>query len=234
MHACFRRFSSSVLLFLIILITTATPAAAALISPETTAIPAKINPITSKQALPASTFTVTTPGLLLQPKANFLLNGDSTRYIHFFPGRVTPRNSVLVKSMDPVLPGNMVIKPGITPVQSNPALEEVTWYLTAYGSSDTLQRMLDGTRVSLGFNRFTGKVTGTSGCNLVYASYHAGKGKITISGLGSTKMYCSLPPGVMEQEQRFLDILGQVRDYSLSGHTLTLTTGSGLVLIFVD
>ena len=234
MHARSRRLPASVILTLLILITAATPATAVLISPGTIVLPAKTCPVTLKPAFPTSTATAGAPSLLLQPAMTFSSNGNLVGSIHFYPGRVTPQDCILVESKDLTPSGSMTILPDIAPIHSNPGLEEVTWHLTAYGSSDAFQRVLDGTTVTLVFDRLTQKVTGTSGCNLVYASYHAGKGKVSISGLGSTKMYCTLPNGVMDQEQRFLDILGQATTYSLSGHTLTLTTGSGLALTFSD
>ena len=120
----------------------------------------------------------------------------------------------------------------ILPSRPSASLEQTTWYLVSYGFQGVPQRVLEGTKVTLFFDRITHKLMGTTGCNLVFASYTAGETTLTISGLGSTKMYCSLPDGVMSQEQRVIDILSRATGYSISGTILTIITNSGQVLTF--
>jgi heat shock protein HslJ len=48
--------------------------------------------------------------------------------------------------------------------------------------------------------------------------------QISIGPLASTKMYCTEPAGVMEQETQFLLALESAASYSVEGHSLVLRT----------
>jgi heat shock protein HslJ len=45
-------------------------------------------------------------------------------------------------------------------------------------------------------------------------------------------MACPDPSGVMEQEQRYVDYLGDVTTYAIDGRQLWLETGDGRALVF--
>ena len=88
-------------------------------------------------------------------------------------------------------------------------LQEVLWRLVELqGESGDMTPVLDGTTVDVKF--IGGEFGGTAGCNRYFGTYSLGEAnELTVgSEMGSTQMAC--PPEVMEQEQRYLALLGQV------------------------
>ena len=76
--------------------------------------------------------------------------------------------------------------------------------------------------------RSDGVVGGSSGCNRFTGAYTQKDEELTLGPLASTRMAC--PPEVMEREQQFLTMLGQVR-YAEADHLeLTLKDADGDVL----
>jgi heat shock protein HslJ len=79
------------------------------------------------------------------------------------------------------------------------------------------------------FNKETGVVNGSTGCNSYFGGYEADKGKLTLTGsIGSTKKACA--PAVMSQETIFLLMLRSSGAYRIEGEKLTLTSGSGTLV----
>ena len=79
-----------------------------------------------------------------------------------------------------------------------------------------------------------GRVSGSAGCNSFSAAYTFDGSFFRFEPAVSTKMACGEPPGVMEQEQRFLEWLGEVSFYHLEGGRLHLVTGDGRGLVFIE
>ena len=74
---------------------------------------------------------------------------------------------------------------------------------------------------------------GTTGCNSYGGSYRLQDGQLTFTEIFATEMACLEPAGIMEQEPAFLQALGQVSGYTLSGDRLELTNAAGeTILIF--
>lgn len=59
-----------------------------------------------------------------------------------------------------------------------------------------------------------GRAYGTAGCNHWFASFEREGDKLTFGQAGSTRKMCA--PALMEQEQRFLEALGQVQRWDVS------------------
>ena len=76
--------------------------------------------------------------------------------------------------------------------------------------------------------RTDGVVGGSSGCNRFTGAYEQKGDELTMGPLASTRMAC--PPEVMEREQQFLIMLGQVRYAEASDLKLILKDGNGEVL----
>lgn len=72
-----------------------------------------------------------------------------------------------------------------------------------------------------------GRLSGTSGCNRFMGGYVLGTdgGSLRAEQLASTMMAC--PEPLMQQEDRYLRLLGQVRRYRVDGGVLTLTGDDG-------
>jgi heat shock protein HslJ len=87
---------------------------------------------------------------------------------------------------------------------------------------------LAGTSISAQFTS-DGKVSGSAGCNQYSGSYTVSGSKIDFSApLATTKMMCE--PAVMEQENAYLQALGEARSFSVSGDQLTLTGADNALL----
>ena len=60
-----------------------------------------------------------------------------------------------------------------------------------------------------------GRAYGSAGCNHWFASYQRDGEKLTFAQAGATRKLCAR--ALMEQEQRFLEALGQVQRWDVSG-----------------
>jgi heat shock protein HslJ len=58
-----------------------------------------------------------------------------------------------------------------------------------------------------------GRAHGHAGCNRWFSSYQANGNQLSFSQAGATRMMCA--PALMEQEQRFLQALGQVKRWEM-------------------
>jgi len=105
-----------------------------------------------------------------------------------------------------------------------------SWYLTSYNDGEALRLVLPGTTISAEFGD-NGTITGTSGCNHYYGSYKLTGTTIAVGPIGSTKMYCSVPVGCMDQESTYYHLLGTVAAFSLKEGHLQLLDGKGRELL---
>jgi heat shock protein HslJ len=97
---------------------------------------------------------------------------------------------------------------------------------------ETTTPVPNGTTITLSFDEDTlgeqGTVSGSAGCNTYSADYTYAE-TLTMSSPVTTRIACE--PDVMEQEQRFLDLLQNVRTYNLE-EQLLLQTEDGRGLLF--
>ncbi len=77
-----------------------------------------------------------------------------------------------------------------------------------------------------------GAVNGAAGCNTYFAAYTCDGFFLTCETLAATEMACRGPAGIMEQEQRYLGLLGDVTVHRIYGSHLWLETGDGRALVF--
>ena len=70
-----------------------------------------------------------------------------------------------------------------------------------------------------------GKVTGSAGCNRYFGAYSVDGDSISFGHLAATQMMC--PPEQMEQESRFLEVLGRAERFEESGGALVLSFADG-------
>ena len=114
-------------------------------------------------------------------------------------------------------------------------LTETEWTLESFSSPDgqTVSSVIVGTTITAVFS--DGNVTGNAGCNSYGASYVLDGMNLTIEPPISTKMNCNEPEGVMEQENRYLNLLTDVSSYRVEGDHLTLADETGTdLLVFVQ
>ncbi|MCK4726849.1 MAG: META domain-containing protein, partial [Anaerolineales bacterium] len=77
-------------------------------------------------------------------------------------------------------------------------LEDHLWILELYGGEE----VLTGTHITAEFK--DDQVTGTAGCNNYFASYERTDSTLEVGPIGATRMMCSDPEGIMEQESGYL------------------------------
>jgi heat shock protein HslJ len=77
-----------------------------------------------------------------------------------------------------------------------------------------------------------GNLAGKAGCNRYVASYAVDGDTLGIGAAAATRMFCMDPPGVMDMETRYLELLPEVRKYSVrQGRLLDLFDGDGARLL---
>ncbi len=72
-----------------------------------------------------------------------------------------------------------------------------------------------------------GKISGNTGCNQFTASYQIEGKRITIGRATTTDVQCTEPPGIMEQEQQYLQALARAHLYTLQPDRLELRDENG-------
>lgn len=72
--------------------------------------------------------------------------------------------------------------------------------------------VIDNSRTTLTFDP-KGQVAGRAGCNRYTGAYQSQGARLEVKGVASTRMICV--PALMEQEARFLALLGQVASFQL-------------------
>lgn len=81
-------------------------------------------------------------------------------------------------------------------------------------------------------NIFEDNINGTTGCNAYQAVYTIKGDKISISEMVVTKQYCETPPGIMEQEKAYMDILKNAVKILVENDQLMLSTEDEHFLLF--
>jgi heat shock protein HslJ len=126
------------------------------------------------------------------------------------------------------------------PKDGDASLEGASWTLTAFVETKTVEEMntpvlsltdpLAETRITVEFK--DGTLSGSAGCNGYSGAYALDGSALTVGTIAATEMACLDPTGIMEQEQRYLGLLGDVSTYAVFGNWLWLETddGRGLVL----
>ncbi len=95
-------------------------------------------------------------------------------------------------------------------------LDGTSWKLSAFGKTSPIP----GTTVTASFEE--GQIRGSTGCNTYFGSYQIRGDKISIGEMGWTEMACLTPEGVMDQEQKFVGILGDAQTFNLVGGQLLI------------
>jgi heat shock protein HslJ len=106
-----------------------------------------------------------------------------------------------------------------------------TWQVTMYNNGrEAIVGVLDGSEITAVFTA-DNKLNGLAGCNQYMTAFQVDGDKITIEPAASTKMMCSEPEGVMEQETAYLKALEMVRSYQISGNKLTMRGESDNIVV---
>ena len=109
----------------------------------------------------------------------------------------------------------------------------VAWSAQAVGEGEVVSSLIAGTQITALFTK-QGILSGNAGCNNYNAAYTVDGNTLRVDPAASTRINCTAPEGIMEQEQRYLSALESVAAYRIDGATLELLDGDGaLVLSFV-
>ncbi len=145
-------------------------------------------------------------------------------------GRLEVRgDSGAVSVYEPLRRGTVVEEPG-------PA-----WVLEKFVGEGEATPVLDGTEITLKFDRGTlrtrGTLSGSAGCNTYAADYEYGNDSFTSDTpviTAVTEKACYTPAGVMEQEQRYLNSLEDVDGFStnIEGNLELFIHGDERKLVF--
>ena len=117
-----------------------------------------------------------------------------------------------------------------TPSQQQ--IEDINWKLESYGQQANPQRILEGSEVAANFRSSDHQVVGFGGCNGYGGGYELNGARLTVSALISTKIYCTEPEGVTEQETQYLDLLQNAESFQVQGGKLYINSGNQ-VLVFI-
>lgn len=74
-----------------------------------------------------------------------------------------------------------------------------------------------------------GRVTGSGGCNRLFATATIGGDTLMFGGVGTTRMACA--PALMDQEQKFLGALAATRTFRFEGPYLRFYDAAGVELV---
>jgi heat shock protein HslJ len=108
------------------------------------------------------------------------------------------------------------------------SLPGTSWIVIGYnnGRGGVVSVIID-TEITAVFGE-DGTLSGSAGCNNYTASYEADDdGNISIGPAATTRMMCSEPEGIMEQETEYLAALETAATYNIEGERLQLRTAEG-------
>lgn len=111
-------------------------------------------------------------------------------------------------------------------------LGDTSWELTAYGDNKHPDTLIPGTRITLNFSPDADSGGGSAGCNSYGGACQVSNGTISFETINQTEMYCLEPPGIMQQEEKYLRLLASSDKYSVNDSQLKITCDDGQVLVF--
>ncbi len=112
------------------------------------------------------------------------------------------------------------------PPAASVRLEDAAWLLVAVNGQAPLEN-------SMAWAEFKdGKVAGSAGCNRYNATYSAvdagnSSGSLAVGPVASSRMACSEPEGVMEQEAQYLELLETAAAYEIVDGRLSVRNETG-------
>lgn len=107
------------------------------------------------------------------------------------------------------------------------SLNGTTWELYSIGKYSPVA----GSKTTIQFD--DGQVSGLGGCNHYGGEYQTSGDRLSFDKLNMTEMACMSPEGVMDQENAYLQFLGDARKFELADNHLKLYGSGGEALTFV-
>jgi heat shock protein HslJ/LysM repeat protein len=107
------------------------------------------------------------------------------------------------------------------------SLGGTSWVVLSYNNGkQAVVSVIVGTELTALFGE-DGALSGSAGCNNYTGSYQVDDQNISIGPLATTRMMCSEPEGIMEQESQYLAALESAATYRMEGDGLELRTADG-------
>lgn len=94
----------------------------------------------------------------------------------------------------------------------------------------SLESPIEGSRVQALFDE-AGSVAGSAGCNSYRGRFQFEDGALSVGPLATTRKHCFRPQGVMEQESRYLELLGGATRCSFDEDILRFFDDSDTLLL---
>jgi len=111
----------------------------------------------------------------------------------------------------------------------NLRLRDTRWVLQSLNGAP-VARLEQGAATHLVLHAASQHLSGFAGCNGLRGRYTQRGTQLALSALASTRKVCS--PPLMQQEQRFIELLGSADAYRIEGQTLSLLQGEVVRLSF--
>jgi heat shock protein HslJ len=113
-------------------------------------------------------------------------------------------------------------------------LAGTAWVVTAYNNgNEAVVGLLDSTVITAEFAE-DGTLSGSAGCNNYTTGYETtADGGFSVGPVATTRMLCSTPEGIMEQEQAFIAALETAATYRLAGDTLEMRTADDALALML-
>jgi len=94
------------------------------------------------------------------------------------------------------------------------------------------ENVIDGSTITAVFEK-NGQLSGSAGCNRYFADFEISDTNLKIYPIGTTRMICHNPVGVMEQEGRFLQAMESAHSFRIEDGRLELLNSDGLVTVIL-
>lgn len=106
-------------------------------------------------------------------------------------------------------------------------LADTSWEVISYNTgTQAVTSVIIGTEITAEFSE-EGQLSGNASCNQYNTTYETDGNKINIGPVAVTRMLCSEPDGIMEQEARYLAALGTAETYKIQGLNMEMRTSEG-------
>jgi len=117
---------------------------------------------------------------------------------------------------------------GTPPADEGVKMEDHLWMLTSINGSPLIEDSL----ITLEFE--SDQAVGLGGCNRYFSGFTVNNSQITFGTVGSTMMFCEMPPGVMEQESAYFNALQEAATYEIEAQQLKISNASGDIALVYD
>jgi len=111
-------------------------------------------------------------------------------------------------------------------------IEDYNWILQSFGDRDNPSSVITGTEITLQLVSDGLMASGTAGCNGYTGFYEIDGNNISIDRINSNAMFCTDPPGIMQQELDFIGALGGAESFVVNQNTLTIYSSENRILVF--